>query len=155
MRTEHFIVVVLAGAIGVACFGPLVPPLPRNQLPNQGSGQQHRHETAADPGRQLHDGDQQGGNRPAAQGFSGAEAGMVRGRMSGAPGADHKPFYLGAYEVTVGQFRKFVADSGYKTDAEKDGKGGYGGTRQKANLSRSRSTRGATRVSRRRTSIRW
>jgi sulfatase modifying factor 1 len=37
-----------------------------------------------------------------------------------------KPFYLGAYEVTVGQFRKFVEDSAYKTDAEKDGKGGYG-----------------------------
>lgn len=32
-----------------------------------------------------------------------------------------KPFYLGAYEVTVGEFRKFVEDSGYKTDAEKDG----------------------------------
>ncbi len=37
-----------------------------------------------------------------------------------------KPFYLGAHEVTVGQFRKFVDDSGYKTDAEKDGKGGSG-----------------------------
>ncbi|OHB82971.1 MAG: hypothetical protein A2V98_07465 [Planctomycetes bacterium RBG_16_64_12] len=37
-----------------------------------------------------------------------------------------KPFYLGAHEVTVGQFRKFVEDSAYKTDAEKDGKGGWG-----------------------------
>jgi formylglycine-generating enzyme len=37
-----------------------------------------------------------------------------------------KPFYLGAHEVTVGQFRQFVNDSGYKTDADKDGKGGYG-----------------------------
>jgi len=37
-----------------------------------------------------------------------------------------KPFYLGAYEVTVGQFRQFVRDTGYKTDAEKDGKGGNG-----------------------------
>jgi formylglycine-generating enzyme required for sulfatase activity len=37
-----------------------------------------------------------------------------------------KPFYLGACEVTVGQFRKFVEDCGYKTDAEKDGKGGSG-----------------------------
>ena len=37
-----------------------------------------------------------------------------------------KPFYLGAYEVTVGQFRQFVTDSGYRTDAEKDGKGGRG-----------------------------
>jgi formylglycine-generating enzyme required for sulfatase activity len=37
-----------------------------------------------------------------------------------------KPFFLAAYEVTVGQFRKFVDDSGYKSDAEKDGKGSYG-----------------------------
>jgi formylglycine-generating enzyme required for sulfatase activity len=37
-----------------------------------------------------------------------------------------RPFYLGTYEVTVGQFRKFVNDAGYKTDAEKDGEGGWG-----------------------------
>jgi formylglycine-generating enzyme required for sulfatase activity len=30
-----------------------------------------------------------------------------------------KPFYLGTHEVTVGQFRHFVKDTGYKTDAEK------------------------------------
>jgi formylglycine-generating enzyme required for sulfatase activity len=35
------------------------------------------------------------------------------------------PFYLGAYEVTVGQFRAFVEQTGYRTDAESDGKGGY------------------------------
>ncbi len=39
-----------------------------------------------------------------------------------------RPFYLGTYEVTKGQFRKFVDDTGYKTDAEKDGKGGVGYT---------------------------
>ncbi len=30
-----------------------------------------------------------------------------------------QPFYLGAYHVTVGQFRQFVGDTGHKTDAEK------------------------------------
>jgi len=36
------------------------------------------------------------------------------------------PFYLGVHEVTVGDFRQFVTDTGYKTDAEKDGLGGGG-----------------------------
>ena len=37
-----------------------------------------------------------------------------------------RPFYLGAHHVTVGQFRKFVSDTRYKTDAEQDDKGGDG-----------------------------
>lgn len=36
------------------------------------------------------------------------------------------PFSIGVTEVTVGQFRKFVEETGYCTDAEKDGKGGGG-----------------------------
>lgn len=37
-----------------------------------------------------------------------------------------KPFYLGKYEVTVGQYRQFVNETGYKTEAQRDGKGGWG-----------------------------
>ena len=35
-------------------------------------------------------------------------------------------FQLGTCEVTVGHFRQFVADTGYVTEGEKDGKGGFG-----------------------------
>jgi formylglycine-generating enzyme required for sulfatase activity len=35
-----------------------------------------------------------------------------------------RPFRIGKHEVTVGQFRAFVKDTGYRTEAEKDGKGG-------------------------------
>lgn len=37
-----------------------------------------------------------------------------------------KPFLLGKYEVTVGQFRQFAEETGYKTEAETDGTGGWG-----------------------------
>jgi formylglycine-generating enzyme required for sulfatase activity len=37
-----------------------------------------------------------------------------------------KSFWLGAHEVTRGQFRRFVDEGGYKTTAERDGKGGWG-----------------------------
>jgi formylglycine-generating enzyme required for sulfatase activity len=36
------------------------------------------------------------------------------------------PFYLGVTEITVGQFRQFVRDTGYKTEVEKNGRGGHG-----------------------------
>ncbi len=35
-----------------------------------------------------------------------------------------KPFYMAATEVTIAQFRAFIADTGYRTEAERDGKGG-------------------------------
>jgi formylglycine-generating enzyme len=38
-----------------------------------------------------------------------------------------KPFYLGTYHVTHGQFQQFVADTGYKSDAEKDKRPGANG----------------------------
>ena len=41
-----------------------------------------------------------------------------------------KPFYMGMHEVTVGQFRRFVADSNYKTKAE-IGDGAYGWNAEK------------------------
>ena len=39
-------------------------------------------------------------------------------------------FQMGKYELTRGQFRIFVEATGYKTDAEKDPKGGWGVNRQ-------------------------
>jgi formylglycine-generating enzyme required for sulfatase activity len=37
-----------------------------------------------------------------------------------------KPFYMGVYTVTVGEFRKFVEEANYRTGAETDGRGGSG-----------------------------
>lgn len=35
-------------------------------------------------------------------------------------------FFLGRFEVTVAQFRRFTTETGYKTEAESDGTGGWG-----------------------------
>jgi formylglycine-generating enzyme required for sulfatase activity len=37
-----------------------------------------------------------------------------------------RPFFLGRHEVTVGQFRRFLAESGYVPESIADGTGGYG-----------------------------
>jgi formylglycine-generating enzyme required for sulfatase activity len=37
-----------------------------------------------------------------------------------------RPFYLGVYEVTQGQYAQFVQETDYRTEAERDGKGGWG-----------------------------
>ena len=37
-----------------------------------------------------------------------------------------RPYCLGKTEVTIGQFRAFVEATGYKTEAETDGQGGWG-----------------------------
>jgi len=37
-----------------------------------------------------------------------------------------RPFYLGIYTVTVGQFREFVKDTGYQTERERGVGGGHG-----------------------------
>jgi hypothetical protein len=37
-----------------------------------------------------------------------------------------RDFYLGKYEVTRGQFRTFIKDTGYRTEPETDGQGAWG-----------------------------
>jgi formylglycine-generating enzyme required for sulfatase activity len=59
--------------------------------------------------------------------------------LMGAPAADNaaadderpqhrvrlsRPFYMGSHEITVGEFRSFVAETGSRTEAESSGKGG-------------------------------
>jgi formylglycine-generating enzyme required for sulfatase activity len=54
-----------------------------------------------------------------------------KGRTDDDEGPRHevkitRAFYMAAHTVTRGQFRKFVDDEGYETDAERNGKGGWG-----------------------------
>ena len=60
------------------------------------------------------------------------------GDLSGERGDDEKPvrnvtvpaFRLGKYEVTTGQFRRFVEAMGYRTDAERNVGGNYSGCKR-------------------------
>jgi sulfatase modifying factor 1 len=60
--------------------------------------------------------------------FPAADRGPLRGEWPAHLVTIEQPFYLGVYEVTVGQFKRFVGETGYQTDAERDGKGGTGYT---------------------------
>nr|WP_229883065.1 formylglycine-generating enzyme family protein [Pseudorhodoferax aquiterrae] len=58
-----------------------------------------------------------------------ADAGRLRGLDDERPAHTvriTRPFYLGQHEVTVGQFRAFLARSGYVPESIADGTGGYG-----------------------------
>lgn len=62
--------------------------------------------------------------------------GTERGRVRYVEGPQRRiwitePFYLGVYEVTVGQFRQFVEDADYQTEPERDGEGGWGWNKAK------------------------
>ena len=49
-----------------------------------------------------------------------------------------RPFYLGTHEVTVGQFRRFASETGYRTTAETDQQGGNGYDDQRQSIYDSR-----------------
>ena len=67
-----------------------------------------------------------------------------------------KPFYLGVYTVTVGQFRQFIKDTGYQTETEKDGKGGSGyNAENKDFVFEKRSTTGKMSAGNKQMTTRW
>ena len=49
-----------------------------------------------------------------------------------------RPFYFGTYEVSLGEFRRFAEAADYRTDAEKDGNGGWGCDISKKEFSQNR-----------------
>ena len=54
------------------------------------------------------------------------ESMVVDGNKQKRPVHIEKSFYMGVTEVTRGQFRTFVDETSHKTEADKDGKGGWG-----------------------------
>jgi formylglycine-generating enzyme required for sulfatase activity len=90
------------------------------------------------------------GTQPATSSVGGMQMILVKGgcfQMGSNDGdSDERPvhevclsdYYIGQYEVTVGQFREFVNAQGYRTDAERGG-GCYYWTGSKWEMSRSKS----------------
>jgi formylglycine-generating enzyme len=58
--------------------------------------------------------------------FPGIERGAYTRELPRHPVRITRPYYLGVFEVTRTQFAEFVRQSGYLTDAERDGQGGWG-----------------------------
>ena len=70
---------------------------------------------------------------PAIQSAKSSNKGLIQSSVANiqSEGPRHRvrvtrAFYLSKHEVTRGQFRQFVNETRYKTDAERDGKGGRG-----------------------------
>lgn len=58
--------------------------------------------------------------------FKGVQTGHYTDEMPKHRVRISKPFYMGVHEVTVGQFRQFVDETKYVTNAERDASGGWG-----------------------------
>ena len=66
-----------------------------------------------------------------------------------------KPFYLGIHEVTVGNFRAFVKDTNYQTDAERTRQGRFAISPRRRSFWRTRSVPGTIPAGSKRTIIPW
>ena len=91
--------------------------------------QLHRHEADAHPGGRVQDGQRRVGGGDGCLLQQDLRRGFLKADFFKDEHPQHrvritKPFYLGTYHVTRGQFRQFVKDTGYKTDAEKGEKPG-------------------------------
>jgi formylglycine-generating enzyme required for sulfatase activity len=68
------------------------------------------------------------GSRESAEdvaSFDETEAARFKDELPCHPVQITRPFYMGQHEVTIAQFRQFAEETGYKTDAERDGQGGF------------------------------
>jgi formylglycine-generating enzyme required for sulfatase activity len=68
------------------------------------------------------------GSRESAQDLApldDLQAARFRDEQPQHPVLISRPFAMGRFEVTIDQFRRFVNEAGYRTDAERDGQGGF------------------------------